>query len=757
MFEGVQQLLASFPELLNEFETKAFHLIEEERPEEERYRKSNKHQYPTRCAPLSNNVQEKIIDGDSSGSEIHNSMDDEKGFLTKLKYIMKYGYDDLIKVIYLYIEGTISIHEVESLVQSMFSKSQEDDLSKLILILKSRERNRRGTNWFCKSLTELLNNKARIGSFIKYPDDHLRVVSPLQHPLMNSIWCSLPTGSEDTSFRILRKNEFEDKLFKCEDDIYESDMNISIYTSSIETMETIKKTVEQKDRESIDPKLFQPAKLAAIYMYYNERADEVIEFLHSKPLKTVETILPKLKQKLEMHLKQNQDNSKHWVDICTKNYSKSLDHRSFYFKQNEKRHIHSKFFLQDIKIRSTERQKQCLNILKGGCTVSPFYISFSALQQPLDEFIIPNDEIADLTEEEVRKNMDKLPHYQLLFNDEECFSLSINIIVNCISLINNRQQEKDKMIGFLSKLFEHFFGAHFDIEEFKPTIVEEDDTHIIITDEFKRSRCTHHNQPFESILNSIKSGKEDKTERSAPKPLKPCRGVLNTRINNEENGKSKPINIERQVCNDLLPPKTPERKLLFGSQHIYCLLRFFHVLYERLIKIRKLIKDQFISDYSRINPEGQISDEMQSLLVNETFMGIFISVFTSLVKGRLEVNKFEDFCKNYMGQKAYLVFTLDKLVNSIIKILQQHLIGDDLSQSILELFIQNTFTDVPNSDLYLYRFNKIVLETNNQANTMAFRLLYDQAKYVLSIHLLNSVYSKMDSKVLNSCKEYVKV
>jgi paired amphipathic helix protein Sin3a len=575
-----------------------------------------------------------------------------------------------------------------------------------------------------------MNSKTRIGSYIKYPDDHLRVISANQHADTNSSWFSLPTGSEDTSFKILRKNEFEDKLFKCEDDIYECDMYISIYTASIEAMEKIKSVSETNQKDVIDPRLFQPARLSAINLYYNDRADEVIEYLHMKPVKTVETILPKLKQRLETYKKQYQESSKHWNDICTKNFSKSLDHRSFYFKQNEKRHIHSKFFIQDIKIRSTERQKQSLNIIKGGCALSPFYISFSALQQPLDEFIIPSDEIANLKEDEARKLSDKLPHYQLLFNDEECFALAISLVLHSISSIANRQQEKDKMMSFLNSVFLHFFEFAIDLEAdtLRPTQMDDDDIHYMITDEFKKARIEKPHLSYEQILATYKKSKEPATEQNANKtqaepekvPIRVPKSVTRRR---EEANKliteskmeddPKQMKIEKQCMgtmeSSLLPVKTPDKKLFYGSQHTYSFLRFFHVLYERLIKVRKLLKDVFLTDALRICPNVKLTDEQQAALIQESFTGIFISIFCSLMKGKLEATKYEDFCKNYMGQKAYLVFTLDKLVNAITKVLQQHLISDDLSHTILDLFIQHSCSETPNSELYLYRFNKAVL------------------------------------------------
>jgi paired amphipathic helix protein Sin3a len=43
----------------------------------------------------------------------------------------------------------------------------------------------------------------------------------LEREVCNDLWVSVPTGSEDFSFKIMRKNAYEEALFRCEDERYE--------------------------------------------------------------------------------------------------------------------------------------------------------------------------------------------------------------------------------------------------------------------------------------------------------------------------------------------------------------------------------------------------------------------------------------------------------------------------------------------------------------------------------------------------------
>jgi paired amphipathic helix protein Sin3a len=57
--------------------------------------------------------------------------------------------------------------------------------------------------------------------------------------IVNNIWVSVPMGSEDYSFLKMRKNPYEDALFKCEDDRYELDMIIEGTNATIAFLERI--------------------------------------------------------------------------------------------------------------------------------------------------------------------------------------------------------------------------------------------------------------------------------------------------------------------------------------------------------------------------------------------------------------------------------------------------------------------------------------------------------------------------------------
>jgi paired amphipathic helix protein Sin3a len=50
---------------------------------------------------------------------------------------------------------------------------------------------------------------------------------------LNQTWVSVPFGSEDYSFQIMRKNTYEEQLFKTEDEKYEYDLNVQLYRRTI--------------------------------------------------------------------------------------------------------------------------------------------------------------------------------------------------------------------------------------------------------------------------------------------------------------------------------------------------------------------------------------------------------------------------------------------------------------------------------------------------------------------------------------------
>jgi paired amphipathic helix protein Sin3a len=61
---------------------------------------------------------------------------------------------------------------------------------------------------------------------------------------LNDRWITIGHGSEDYSFNYMRKNIFEEELFKCEDERFEQDLTINRYTAAIDIFEKLYKDIQ---------------------------------------------------------------------------------------------------------------------------------------------------------------------------------------------------------------------------------------------------------------------------------------------------------------------------------------------------------------------------------------------------------------------------------------------------------------------------------------------------------------------------------
>lgn len=60
-----------------------------------------------------------------------------------------------------------------------------------------------------------------------------------------------------------------------------------------------------------------------------------------------------------------------------------------------------------------------------------------------------------------------------------------------------------------------------------------------------------------------------------------------------------------------------------------------------------------------------------------------------LLDGNLDSNQYEDMLRDMYGIYAYVAFTMDKVVQNIVRQLQ-HMVGDEISQQCTDLFIEET-------------------------------------------------------------------
>lgn len=82
--------------------------------------------------------------------------------------------------------------------------------------------------------------------------------------------------------------------------------------------------------------------LRCIERLYGDHGLDVMDVLRKNASLALPVILTRLKQKQEEWSRCRSDFNKVWAEIYSKNYHKSLDHRSFYFKQQDTKSLSTK-------------------------------------------------------------------------------------------------------------------------------------------------------------------------------------------------------------------------------------------------------------------------------------------------------------------------------------------------------------------------------------------------------------------------------
>lgn len=88
--------------------------------------------------------------------------------------------------------------------------------------------------------------------------------------------------------------------------------------------------------------LFLALNFRCIERLYGDHGLDVLDILRKNTSLSLPVILIRLKQKQEEWSKCRLDFNKVWAEIYAKNHYKSLDHRSFYFKQQDSKNLSTK-------------------------------------------------------------------------------------------------------------------------------------------------------------------------------------------------------------------------------------------------------------------------------------------------------------------------------------------------------------------------------------------------------------------------------
>ena len=174
--------------------------------------------------------------------------------------------------------------------------------------------------------------------------------------VLNDTWESFPTGSEESGFKTARKNQYEEELFRCEDMRCELDVALGRARSVFLVLERLLYRLKKQKKKPvrIEEGDLQFLHVRLIEQLYGERGSEILRAIHMSPLVVIPVVLKRLKQK-DLEFKKLKLEVQHmWREANEKDYLKSIDRRTKYFKQNELKLFNTTALLADILFRAND-------------------------------------------------------------------------------------------------------------------------------------------------------------------------------------------------------------------------------------------------------------------------------------------------------------------------------------------------------------------------------------------------------------------
>jgi histone deacetylase complex regulatory component SIN3 len=196
--------------------------------------------------------------------------------------------------------------------------------------------------------------------------------------MMNDKYISIPAGSEDDK-NPMKKNHYQEHIFKFEDQRYENDMIIEILKFAIEGLNELneKVTINNMATVSLEVDLGQSI-IRFIFRFYKEYGQQVLEGIEYHPKDTIPIVINRFKKRLDEALSQKIELEKTIKASFDRFYFKSYDYRSFKFKNYEKKNNNAKAFLKEIITRKKDKLTSSnINIIKGGVENFEFYTTMN--------------------------------------------------------------------------------------------------------------------------------------------------------------------------------------------------------------------------------------------------------------------------------------------------------------------------------------------------------------------------------------------
>lgn len=320
----------------------------------------------------------------------HLNVTAERRFFDQVKdflySISRESWHEFVRILELYSQEAVTKKDMLSLAEDLFGSAGSELFDEFKSLMNARVAyDTQGQDiWYGVPSSEIDFSQSRkcTPSYRALPKQYPKPIcsarSEMEASVLNDEWVSIPIGSEESfSFKHMRKNQYEEALFRLEDERFEIDMVIDSNMCTIRVLEPMAEEIKlikgladtiqanaqgTKSAAASNTKLFNTKfnlqldnrnistiHLNAISRIYGDHGAEILELLRKNPATTIPTILLRLKQKDVEWRKARLELNNQWKDLLNKNYERSLDHSSYFFKLQDKKHYSARNLVADVK------------------------------------------------------------------------------------------------------------------------------------------------------------------------------------------------------------------------------------------------------------------------------------------------------------------------------------------------------------------------------------------------------------------------
>uniref|UniRef100_A0A8C6X640 SIN3 transcription regulator family member A n=1 Tax=Naja naja TaxID=35670 RepID=A0A8C6X640_NAJNA len=516
--------------------------------------------------------------------------------------------------------------------------------------------------------------------------------TPLCKEVLNDTWVSFPSWSEDSTFVSSKKTQYEEHIYRCEDERFELDVVLETNLATIRVLETIQKklsrlSAEEQAKFRLDNTLGGSSEVIhrkALQRIYADKAADIIDGLRKNPAVAVPIVLKRLKMKEEEWREAQRGFNKVWREQNEKYYLKSLDHQGINFKQNDTKVLRSKSLLSEIETIYDERQEQTSEDNTG-------------------------------------------PHLSLAYEDKQILEDAASLIIHHVKRQTGIQKEDKYKI---KQIMYHFIPDLLFAQRGELSDLEEEEEEEMDVDE-----------------NSGAVKKHNGVGGSSPK----AKLLFSSTVAQKLRSLDEAYN------------------LFHVNNNWYIFLRLHQILCLRLLRIysqaeRQIEEDSREREWERevlgVKREKSDSPAIQLRLKDpmdievEDYYPAFLDMVRNLLDGNMDSSQYEDSLRDMFTIHAYIAFTMDKLIQSIVRQLQ-HIVSDEICVQVTELYLSESHNGATGG-LLTSQSSRSLVETAYQRKAEqlmqdenCFKMMFVQSRghVQLTIELLDTEEENSDDPV----------